>query len=573
MPKQKRGKQKISLEEKKRRRIKKYFIHHKWAVLALAIVFVVLSTFILWQIFITLPAQSYSDSYLKNLAAKYTTSVEKTATPVIINYFGRDYYYVPFTVNGNLNGTFPGIMFDSKAKPVTIHGTLKELFKYPSVINETASTLSGFNSAVNTKARAVTQYCTIINKQETQLRETVANGSMVGLMYYGAKLAFDAVALVKTGVQGLGALLKDLATNAVQDSITDYVTGYNSRAALTSANSAYNASKQASRYCAQARSAWQSLKTTSGSITPEKAKNATYALNRMFTHERTTMSHLRNALKRINNYPTIITKIGSSDYKNGMAGLENLMDKLYTEQKYWYQEDQDVKTFLSDWANEQIDRVKNPPNSGSSSGSTSCNKGKNGGLSYCTKSCPCDIGYGDCDYDYECKTGLKCSHNIGKKYGLFWNLDFCEKKATSVSSPATVSSPTTGGSTSATTNCRGSKKQGNWSYCSKSCPCDAGYGDCDYDYDCKTGYCHMDVGKKYGFRWDMDFCEKKASPVSTSCHKGKNGGLSYCTKSCPCDVGKGDCDYDYECKTGLKCSHNIGKKYGFFWNLDFCEKK
>lgn len=30
------------------------------------------------------------------------------------------------------------------------------------------------------------------------------------------------------------------------------------------------------------------------------------------------------------------------------------------------------------------------------------------GGSYCTSSKPCSEGFGDCDYDYDCKTGLTC---------------------------------------------------------------------------------------------------------------------------------------------------------------------
>ncbi|MBU1179512.1 hypothetical protein KJ885_01065, partial [Patescibacteria group bacterium] len=74
---------------------------------------------------------------------------------------------------------------------------------------------------------------------------------------------------------------------------------------------------------------------------------------------------------------------------------------------------------------------------------------------------------------------------------------------------------------------------------------------------------------------DLDFCEGVATaPAPTApadCHKGKNGNFSYCTSSCPCDKGQGDCDSNKECKSGLKCVNNVGKKYGWNWTVDVCE--
>ncbi len=49
----------------------------------------------------------------------------------------------------------------------------------------------------------------------------------------------------------------------------------------------------------------------------------------------------------------------------------------------------------------------------------------------------------------------------------------------------------------------------DWDYCSPGCKCYAGEGDCDDDTECHTGYCHHNVGLKYGQVYRMDVCEEK----------------------------------------------------------------
>ncbi|MFH1759840.1 MAG: carboxypeptidase-like regulatory domain-containing protein [bacterium] len=45
-----------------------------------------------------------------------------------------------------------------------------------------------------------------------------------------------------------------------------------------------------------------------------------------------------------------------------------------------------------------------------------------------------------------------------------------------------------------------------WDYCSATCPCDVGEGDCDINADCSTGYCAQDAGANYGQSATMDVC-------------------------------------------------------------------
>jgi len=60
-------------------------------------------------------------------------------------------------------------------------------------------------------------------------------------------------------------------------------------------------------------------------------------------------------------------------------------------------------------------------------------------------------------------------------------------------------------------------------------------------------------------------------PTSGGCHTGSPGGASYCSSSCPCDDGYGDCDSDSECVSGTECVSNVGPSYGWASWVDVCE--
>ncbi|KPA09891.1 membrane or secreted protein containing Peptidase M23 domain protein [Candidatus Magnetomorum sp. HK-1] len=170
----------------------------------------------------------------------------------------------------------------------------------------------------------------------------------------------------------------------------------------------------------------------------------------------------------------------------------------------------------------------------------------NGDWAFCSDSkCgPCKEGYGDCDSNSECKSGLVCVDNVGAKYGWSASVDVCEK-------------PSQG--------CR--LNNGNWSYCSDpNCgPCDDGQGDCDSNSECKSGLtCKSNVGSKYGWSSGVDVCEKPGCSLP-------NGDWAFCSKCGPCSYGQGDCDGNSECGSGLQCKNNVGAKYGWSSGVDVCE--
>jgi lysozyme len=60
-------------------------------------------------------------------------------------------------------------------------------------------------------------------------------------------------------------------------------------------------------------------------------------------------------------------------------------------------------------------------------------------------------------------------------------------------------------------------------------------------------------------------------PPPSSCHAGDLYDWTYCSASCPCAAGEGDCDEDDECQPGLTCVHNVGASYGVLSSVDVCD--
>jgi len=54
------------------------------------------------------------------------------------------------------------------------------------------------------------------------------------------------------------------------------------------------------------------------------------------------------------------------------------------------------------------------------------------------------------------------------------------------------------------------------------------------------------------------------------CHTGERGGWDYCVPDCPCYAGEGDCDTDWDCVPGTVCVANAGEAYGYDRATDVC---
>jgi len=88
-----------------------------------------------------------------------------------------------------------------------------------------------------------------------------------------------------------------------------------------------------------------------------------------------------------------------------------------------------------------------------------------------------------------------------------------------------------------------------WDYCSSASKCEVGQGDCDADSHCKSGYCALDVGAKYGQDQWMDICEERhiyqptipsTEEKPTVDKEEKETGLSFCEDTDWFGTGKGE---------------------------------
>lgn len=170
---------------------------------------------------------------------------------------------------------------------------------------------------------------------------------------------------------------------------------------------------------------------------------------------------------------------------------------------------------------------------------------------YCSSSCPCDVGEGDCDSNSQCRSGLACGSNNGDDYGLPNTADVCEAPTSCANFDVNNSST---------------------SFCDDSdCPCLVGEGDCDTDFHCGGGLvCRHNVGAAVGLPAHWDICEHPTSPGCPAYEPGVADANRCNDPNCSCGLGEGDCDNDSHCRGNLICSHNVGASYGLPSNYDVC---
>ncbi len=132
-----------------------------------------------------------------------------------------------------------------------------------------------------------------------------------------------------------------------------------------------------------------------------------------------------------------------------------------------------------------------------------CHADALGGYNYCSVNCPCASGQGDCDGNNECQPGNTCENNIGAQFGWGASVDVCMPAA----APSPPPAPPRAAPANPPANCHAGAL-GSISYCSAACPCAAGQGDCDGNYECQAGLvCGNNVGARYGWPASTDVCE------------------------------------------------------------------
>lgn len=169
---------------------------------------------------------------------------------------------------------------------------------------------------------------------------------------------------------------------------------------------------------------------------------------------------------------------------------------------------------------------------------------------FCSTSCPCNVGEGDCDSDSECVTGLECIHDAADKVGLPSGMDVCLE-------PTRQASNTSG-------------------YCESIGGCQLYEGDCNSHDGCKGDLvCKSNIGAAVGLNENVDVCDLPRIPEGVSFNMNMNGERSnesgWCTSEKPCGLGGGDCNSDSGCRGYLVCKQNVGNQFGFTNNsVDVC---
>jgi hypothetical protein len=162
-----------------------------------------------------------------------------------------------------------------------------------------------------------------------------------------------------------------------------------------------------------------------------------------------------------------------------------------------------------------------------------------GTADFCSSDCLCSEGYGDCDSEAECETGLRCVDNLGPHFGFGEFIDVCLSPYHDL-------------------------MNGTVDHCSVEVPCGSGHGDCDGHDECQPAYrCGYNLGPHFGFGEKIDVC---LSPY----HDLMNGTLDHCSEEHLCAAEHGDCDSNSECQPDLRCGFDLGPNFGFGSEVDVC---
>jgi len=254
--------------------------------------------------------------------------------------------------------------------------------------------------------------------------------------------------------------------------------------------------------------------------------------------------------------------------------------------------------------------------------------------SYCTNSCPCAAGEGDCDYNSQCQSGLECAMDVGPNYGQGSTMDVCQvatpkgtiqvnsspnyatiyidnvyKGGTGYPGKKTLSNVNIGSRNVRVTKynyndynqtvnvLQGQTTNVNAQLVQKSLgsikvTSNVSYANVYIDniYKGSTGYTgirtfsNIDIGSRnirvtktsYSTHTQtVNVLQSQTTNVianlALDCSGGTPWSWSYCTSTCPCSNGMGDCDSNSHCQTGTTCKHNVGTSYGQSWDMDVCE--
>ena len=220
-----------------------------------------------------------------------------------------------------------------------------------------------------------------------------------------------------------------------------------------------------------------------------------------------------------------------------------------------------------------------------------------GDKEYCTAACPCNAGEGDCDGHDDCAGDLVCHSNRGAEVGLPVGHDVCgpalcvrgeggaphecgplckceqgeghcETDLDCVPGMACIGNGPDYGYADGVKVCRTVCLRGagpeDPDVCTPECLCEEGRGHCETDEDCTTGLQCRNTGERFGFAPDVKVCQR------ADCYAVGVGDRSFCSEACPCLEGEGDCDNHANCAGDLICADNRGAEFGMVSTIDVC---
>ena len=142
----------------------------------------------------------------------------------------------------------------------------------------------------------------------------------------------------------------------------------------------------------------------------------------------------------------------------------------------------------------------------------------------------------ECNATNPCPNGYCCSTNVNNEancISLALGDTYCAKTTEVTPTTTATTTTTTAMTTILTKNCTSVN------------PCGLDEGHCEDHYECKDGLLCGKISCRDSYGFNVDCCSNAS-----------NGDAKFCTKTKPCDIDEGDCNFHNECIEGLVCGFN-----------------
>lgn len=151
---------------------------------------------------------------------------------------------------------------------------------------------------------------------------------------------------------------------------------------------------------------------------------------------------------------------------------------------------------------------------------------------YCSVTCPCGVGLGDCGSSDVCLPGLVC-RQVGWRYGPTSGDDVCIPfHCNNRIQDADELGPDWGGSCGSL-RCDPNNQLGDQGHCTVACPCGRRGGDCDANDECEPGMICSGRGPTFGVLYNVCVALHCANNVKDADEIGIDCGGADCGPTCP----------------------------------------